>query len=159
MLKLKPKIYLDTNIYGRLFDDLSDPILYAEAIACLSIFKFIEQEKFYLITSDVLELEINQTEPLKRNRIIPLLSLSQQHIKLNNEIIQSAKLLENKINLSGPDALHLAFAIKGGSKYFITQDKQILNKTDKINQTFNNQTNLIITNALSLIQQIYGYKQ
>lgn len=154
MAKSKLKIYLDTNIYGRLFDDLSAPIVYTEAIACLSIFKFIADEKIILITSDILDLEINQTELVKRNRIKLLLPLAKFYVKLDNQIIKLAHFLESKIQISGSDALHLASAIKGKADYFITQDKRMLKKSNKVEQILKQQNiNLIITNSLSFIQE------
>ncbi len=154
MAKSKLKIYLDTNIYGRLFDDLSDPLIYTEAVACLSIFKFVANRKISLITSDILYLEINQTEPVKRNRIQLLLPLARQHAKLDNRVIQLSHLLEDRIKISGSDAMHLASAIKGESDYFITQDKQILKMGNMINQISKEQgINLIITNCLLFLQK------
>jgi len=153
MPQAKLKIYLDTNIYGRPFDDKRDPIIYTEAMAAWTIFYFVAQGKLALISSDILCLEVNKTNPLRRERIAQLLPLATHRVKFNNQTKNLAKLLEDKTNIGGYDAVHLSSASIGQANYFITQDKKILKSATIIENLLKSQGfSLSITDLLSFIK-------
>tara|TARA_Y100000310_G_scaffold25069_1_gene24024 strand:- start:2913 stop:3371 length:459 start_codon:yes stop_codon:yes gene_type:complete len=148
MRKVKLKIYCDTNIYSRPFDQILNSRIHLEAMACLKIFNLAYNNKIYLTSSDILKFEILNASPEKQLLIGPLLKLCQKHIKQTNTIKDLALLINKDANLAPRDSLHLASAIIGKINFFITCDQKILRKNK--NHLFNS---IIILNPIELIYQ------
>lgn len=136
MPKPKLKIYLDTNVYGRLFDDWSQPKVLAEAQASSAILSLVKQGKFYLISSDILSAEVFKGKPDKRLKVLPLLQLASKRISENSVILQLALKIKQQCQLHDKDALHLASAIAGQAIIFITCDERVSKKTVCLEQQF-----------------------
>lgn len=122
------KIYIDTSVYNRLFDDQSQPKIRMETIGFIAIMKLIELRKLNLVSSSVLEYE-NERNPLhyRKIQIRHYLSLADFYQKLNKSIKERAGTLE-KEGIDPIDALHLASAEEAGARYFLTCDEAIIKK-------------------------------
>ena len=122
------KIYFDTSVLNRIFDDQSQPKIYLEATATLVLFQLIEKGKITLVTSEINEYE-NDKNPFdeRKSFIKRALSKSSLYQSIDAEIMDRAKQIE-KMGIKGIDALHLACAEKMESDYFLTCDNEILKK-------------------------------
>jgi predicted nucleic acid-binding protein len=130
MKKEKLKIYLDTSVYNRPFDDQGQTRIRLEAEAFLLILEKAISGTIRIIASSALEYE-NSRNPFieRKERITSYLSVASKSISLNDIIKSRALILENT-GLDPIDALHLAFA-ETSADYFLTCDDGILKKTKK----------------------------
>lgn len=122
------KIYLDTSVLNRIFDDQSQPRIYLEATSMLIVFMLIEYQSIELVSSDVLLFE-NYRNPYDERRIFVSLILQKaSNIQpISDKILARAQEIE-KDNIRGLDALHLACAEELEVDYFITCDDRIIKK-------------------------------
>lgn len=134
----KIRIYADTNIYCRPFDDLSIPKIALEAESARIIFERIpEKTNFILLGSDILEIEIQKIKNVqKRFWASSLLSLCKEKIEESDRVKDLAEEIFSEIKLSPRDSIHLASAILGGVKYFLTFDSDFLRKADLIKRKY-----------------------
>ncbi len=132
-------VMLNTNVYGRPYDDLRQDKILKEAldsshIFLLSTLKFIE-----IKSSDVLFAELNliKDKP-KRDIILSLIKhAAKERIKLNNKVIEIADGIFTILK-DYMDSLHIAFAVVGNCQYFVTCDDEIINKVQKIESFLKN---------------------
>ena len=120
------KIMLDTNIFGRPYDDIGQERIRKEAAIARQIFQLSVQKKIVLVSSDVLFAEISLIkDEAKKEMILTLVKeLCFTHIVLSEEIT----LIADKIYLflnDYMDALHVAFCAMAECDYFITCDDEI----------------------------------
>ncbi|GCA90062.1 hypothetical protein MiTa_03417 [Microcystis aeruginosa NIES-4264] len=54
MTKVKLKVYLDTSVLNRIFDDQTQARIYLESISMQLIFLLVENEAIEIVSSDVL---------------------------------------------------------------------------------------------------------
>ncbi|MFZ2727816.1 MAG: PIN domain-containing protein [Methylococcaceae bacterium] len=134
-------IYLDTCSLQRPLDDRSQPRIYLEAEAVLTLLRLVEAEKLKLLSSDVLQFEISNIADLNRKseaQLMLKLAWRTASIQLNT------RQLAEQIIATGIkpfDALHAAVAIENQVHYFCTCDDKLLKKLKTLN--FNQQTNII----------------
>ncbi len=114
MLKEKTKVYLDTSVYNRPFDDQDQTRIRLETEPFLSILEKAVAGSIIIISSSALLYE-NKQNPFdeRRERISSYLSIASKVIRLNDSIRKKALLLENK-GIGSIDALHLSSAEFGG---------------------------------------------
>lgn len=124
---------LNTNVYGRLYDDLKQDRILKEALDSSHIFLLATLKFIEIKSSDVLFAELNliKDKP-KRDIILSLIKHAvKERIKLNSKVIEIADgifvFLKDYM-----DSLHIAFAVIGNCQYFITCDDDIINKAQKI---------------------------
>jgi predicted nucleic acid-binding protein len=121
-------IYLDTCSIQRPLDDRSQPRIYMEAEAILTILRLVEAEELQLLSSDVLNFEVSRIVNTNRK------AEAQTLLKLANTVASvksSTKALSEQIIATGIkpfDALHAAVAIENGACYFCTCDDKLLKK-------------------------------
>jgi predicted nucleic acid-binding protein len=98
-----------------------------------------------LVWSYVLKYE-NSRNPFdaKRYAIARWEGLSSQFVMMTNEIVVTAEEIAT-MGVKSTDALHVACAIAGNCRYFITVDKRLLNYRDN---------RIILCNPLEFINQI-----
>lgn len=121
-------LYLDTSVYNRPFDNVSQPRIWLEALAFAAILQMREAGKVKLVSSDALEYENSRNPFLDRKTWVNFyLSLAATYQQLDNSIRIRAQGLENQ-GLGSVDALHLACAEKVGAGYFITCDDRIIKR-------------------------------
>ena len=129
-------IYADTNIYSRPFDDKSQFRITLEIEACLIIFEAIKKGEFSCLNSDILKLEIERNNPLKKIYIKPLLRICKYHISQTGKIEKLAENIYKNCNIFPRDFLHIASAITGKAKYFLTCDDALVKKHNCIEKDF-----------------------
>ncbi|MCI0622694.1 MAG: PIN domain-containing protein [Acidobacteria bacterium] len=119
-------IYLDTNVYSRPFDDQTQADIQEEANAFLEIMAEIKAGKLTLLGSDILDFEAhNILSEEKRAKIKDSLELCDKHLESSEEVRNLAKRIQNDCHIRARDALHIASAIKGQARYFLSCDKKV----------------------------------
>lgn len=122
------RLYLDTSVYNRPFDDLSQPRIWLEALAFAVILQMREASSVELVNSDVLEFENSRNPFLHRKTWVSFyLSLAAEYQESDESIRKRAQGLENQ-GLGPVDALHLACAEEARAEYFITCDNRIIKR-------------------------------
>jgi len=122
------RLYLDTSVYNRPFDNVSQPRIWLEALAFAAILQMREAGSVKLVNSDVLEYENSRNPFLHRKTwVSSYLSLAVAYQELDDSIRMRAQSLE-KQGLGSVDALHLACAEKATARYFITCDDRIIKR-------------------------------
>lgn len=122
-------IYLDTNVYSRPFDDQTQANIQEEANAFLKIIAEVKANKLSLLCSDILDFEVqNILSEEKRAKIEDFLDLCAEHIESSEEVLNVGKRIENNCPVRARDALHIASAILGQARYFLSCDKKVTQK-------------------------------
>jgi len=148
-------VYLDTNVFGRPFDDRSQVRVDIEAQASLAILSMIEQKKCNCLSSDILELEVARSPLPKRIRMRSLIMLCSGHISESREVKNLAVKIFERCQVDARDALHIASACVGKAIYFITCDDEITRKAKTIEEDLSGFAyNLQIMNALNFIKEV-----
>lgn len=85
------RLYLDTSVYNRPFDDTLQPRIWLEALAFAMIMRMIEVGDAQLLSSDVLEFENSKNPfPQRRTWVAFYLSLADYHQRLDAPIRERA---------------------------------------------------------------------
>jgi predicted nucleic acid-binding protein len=126
------RVYLDTNVYGRPFDDQSQERIRQEAEAFVDIFAEVVNGTVTLIGSDILKLEVRwNPEASERERSEAYLAYCAEGVSQSEEVLKMARDLQG-ITLGVRDAIHLASAAIGNAQYFLTCDDRVTSKTSTI---------------------------
>jgi len=122
------KVYLDTSVYNRPFDDQTQPRIWLETLAFAVILQMVEAGSLELVTSSVLEYE-NSRNPflVRRNWVAHCSRLASFYHEVDERIRQRAEELEQQ-GLQPVDALHMACAEATGSEYFLTCDDRVVRR-------------------------------
>lgn len=129
------QLYLDTNVWGRPFDEQTQDRIQKETNAFFKILEGVQYLQIYkIIGSLILDDEIEQIEgSMKKEAVKTLVDLFIiQKIDTFSISLQSEL---KEIGLKEKDALHIAFAIDNVD-YFITCDDEILSKSQEIERRF-----------------------
>lgn len=119
-------IYLDTNVYARPFDDQTQATIQAEANAFLEIMAEVKSGKLLLLGSDILAFEaVNILSEEKSTKVAAHLALCEQQIASSAEVLALGKRIHSDCHLRPRDALHIASAIIGRARYFLSCDNQV----------------------------------
>ncbi len=120
------RVYLDTNVYNRPFDDQTQPRIWLETLAFSVILQMIEEKRVALTASSVLAYE-NSRNPfeLRRQWVARCASLANFYQKVDGTIAQRAQVLERQ-GAKAMDALHVACAEAAGCNYFLTCDDRLI---------------------------------
>ena len=119
-------VYLDTNAYSRPFDDQTQADIQAEANAFLEIIAEVKNGKLLLLGSDILDFEVhNVLNEEKRTWIEDYLSLCHKHSENSEDLLNLGKQIQSDCHLRARDALHIASAIIGQARYFLSCDKKV----------------------------------
>ena len=126
------KVYLDTSIYHRPFDDQTQPKIFLETQAVAIILQMVETRTVDLVSSSVLEYE-NSRNPysIKQEAMNRYLQMAGARQIVNEAIRQRSEQLEHN-RLKAVDALHVACAEAISSDYFITCDKRLINRCSEL---------------------------
>ena len=102
---------LNTNVFCRPFDDLTDDTAKEEAKSAESIFSLAQQKRIDIISSDVLYDEVDLIEDRTKNESVYYLikTVEKERISTNENIILLSDALNNIIK-DYNDCLHIAFA-------------------------------------------------
>ncbi len=119
-------IYLDTNVYVRPFDNQNQKKIRDETNAFLKIVDGIKDGRLILLGSDILEFEVeNVLDTEKRNLIRDYLELCSEHCESSEDVLNLGKRLQSECRVRARDALHIASAILGGARYFLSCDGKV----------------------------------
>jgi predicted nucleic acid-binding protein len=122
-------IYFDTNVYSRPFDDQTKAGIAAEANAFLEIVEAVRAGKLKLVGSDILLFEVyNILSQDKRAKVESYLDLFSEHVKSSEEILNLGRQFERECYLRARDALHVASAVFGNARYFLSCDQKVTQK-------------------------------
>lgn len=129
------RINLDNCCFNRPFDDQSQFRIRLEPEAKLKIQSDIENRKFELVWSYILDPE-NAANPFEeRSKSIQRWrKVAEIVVKEDAAILKRGNRLK-QMGLRSKDALHIACAISAGCEFFITTDDNILNKKELIPET------------------------
>jgi len=124
----KIKVYLDNCAYNRPFDDQSQIRISLEAQAKLYIQRLIINRELHLVYSYMSVYENSENPNTEhRNSIQSFFLNAAEFIGIEQaEIIVKRADEIKRWNIKSNDAIHLACAIEGKCKYFITTDDGIL---------------------------------
>ena len=116
-------IYPDTNVYARPFVDQTQPIIQAEADAFLTIIDAIKAQKLQILKSDMLLFEVyNILSEEKRSKVLEYVKFCTHHIESSGKVLELGKQIQQQCSLRARDALHIASAMLGNARYFLSCD-------------------------------------
>lgn len=119
-------IYCDTNVYSRPFDDQAQAAIQAEANAFMEIITKVRGGGLRLLGSDILEFEVfNIFKEDKREKVRSYLDLCSEHVKSASEVLELGKSIQDDCQLRPRDALHVASAITGQARFFLSCDNKV----------------------------------
>lgn len=130
-MKKRVKVYLDTSVYNRPFDNQSQSQIRLEAEAFLSILEKAVSGGISIIGSSTLLYE-NSRNPFaeRKERVASYLAVASKVILASDAVKKRALSLELS-GIAPLDALPLACAETGGAEYFVTSDYGIIKKAKK----------------------------
>jgi predicted nucleic acid-binding protein len=148
------KIYLDTCVWGRPFDDQTDKRISEETVAFFEIAWKVDSGEVEIIGSDVLFAELEDiSDEGKRERIRLLASRAiSWSVRLDEGVKGIALELEKSCKSYGADSLHIASALKGEADFFITTDYELMKKKKCIKQKFD----IDVKNPIDFVRNLYG---
>lgn len=122
------RLYLDTSVLNRPFDDQKQPRIWLETLAFSLVLSLIEAGEGELVSSPIHALE-NARNPLSVRRlwVTRCLSLATHSVPLSDAIRDRA----NELAAAGQepmDALHLACAESAGAGWFLTCDDRLIKR-------------------------------
>ncbi|MEQ8754422.1 MAG: PIN domain-containing protein [Coleofasciculus sp. G1-WW12-02] len=122
------RVYLDTSVYNRPFDDQTQPKIFLETQAVILILQMAEAQLINLVSSSVLDYE-NSLNPfqIKQQAMNRYLQMATTRQQVDETIRQRAEQLEQQV-IKAIDSLHVACAEAANSDYFITCDKRLINR-------------------------------
>jgi predicted nucleic acid-binding protein len=122
------KLYLDTSVYNRPFDNQTQPRIWLETLALALVLQLVETDEAILVNSSVLEFE-NTRNPLalRQDWMSRCLQQAKIYQLVDPSIRARAEYLE-KSGLKAIDALHVSCAEAAEADYFLTCDDRLLKK-------------------------------
>lgn len=124
-------IYLDNCCLNRPFDDQSSPRIHLEAEAVKTVINLIESGEWQLVTSPVLQLEINKTSNEKKRRSLHgINNLAVDRIEIGSDVKNRAKQFE-VLGIQAFDAAHLACA-ENNADVLLTVDVKFIKRANAI---------------------------
>ncbi|MEH1934841.1 MAG: PIN domain-containing protein [Nostoc sp.] len=137
------RVYLDTSIYNRPFDDQTQPKIFLETQAIILILQMIEARLIELVSSSVLEYE-NSRNPFVVNQqsMERYLQIATLRVLVDENIRNRAEQLE-QLGIKSIDALHVACAEASQSDCFITCDRRLINRCQNFSLIVINPNNFI----------------
>lgn len=127
------KIYLDMNVYNRIFDDQNQLRIRFETMAIDIIMELVEKGSHKLVWSFMLKDE-NEGNPYSyRRKYVELLSdACMEVVTPSIRVKEIAKQIMSVSNAKAKDSLHLACAVHAECDCFITCDDRFI-RTIKAN--------------------------
>ncbi len=120
------RLYLDTNVFCRPFDDQVITRIRDETEAFEQILEQLREGRASLVISEILIFEIQRIiQPTKRAKGVGYLRLAKDYHSMREETLALARRLVRRFKLQPRDALHVAGALLEESDYFLTCDDGI----------------------------------
>ena len=122
------RLYLDTSVLNRPFDDQKQPRIWLETLAFSLVLSLIEAGEAELISSPIHTLENSRSPlPVRRLWVARCLRLATHSVPLTEAIRTRARELAGT-GQKPLDALHLACAEATGADYFLTCDDRLIRR-------------------------------
>lgn len=120
-------------VYNRPYDDQTDLKIKLETVACHIIFNRIQNNKFNLAWSFLLEFE-NELNPysVRKNEIKIIANMAKYFIEPSQKILHQSEKIE-QARIKGNDAVHLACALIGNCDFFISCDEKLIKRANTLN--------------------------
>jgi predicted nucleic acid-binding protein len=126
------KLYCDTNVYNRCFDEQNQLRIRLECTAIEGIYAMAEAGVLELTWSFILDYENSRNPHADRKEWVALLSrICTDTIAPSPQILSSARRFMNLRKLKPRDALHVACAQHGGCDFFITCDDALIQRASR----------------------------
>lgn len=123
---MEVKIYADTNIYLRPFDDWRNQRIALEGLASLEFWRMAkENSRIYIMSSDLVKLELCKLEHQQTKQARLYLQFARRNLSNRKNIEKYAERIIEEFHFSANDAMHLSFAKNSGCNYFITCDREL----------------------------------
>jgi predicted nucleic acid-binding protein len=127
-----PRLYLDCCCLNRPFDDIGQESIRIEVVALEIIMETVYSGRWILMGSDVLLFEINKIkDSARREALKTMLSFATEWVPMDPAIVRFAEILHTN-GVDQFDALHLASAGMGGADVFLTVDKRLYRKVQRL---------------------------
>ncbi len=122
------RVYLDTSVYNRPFDDQTQKKIALETEAVLLILEMINNREIELVNSEPIEYEnLFNSDLTRQETITNFLTLATIYQKMEQSEEKRAKQLQNQ-GIKLLDSYHVACAEASQSNYFITCDRRLINR-------------------------------
>lgn len=123
-------IYLDTCVFCRPFDELSNQRIIQESNAVAQIIRRVDAGEFEVISSTILLAEISLiSSTIKQESVLLLVKEVADRSVIPTETTKGLAIeLMQECAIDAMDALHIAVAIENKVELFLTTDDIILNK-------------------------------
>ena len=144
------KIYLDVCCLNRPFDEQKQARIRLETEAILEIINYCQAEIWTLITSNVLEAEINQTPNKERIENVKKILLIAKIKVLSGDWLKERTEELRKLGFTSYDAAHIASAERAKADIFLTTDDRLVRKS----HTFTQLLKVKVNNPLQWLAQI-----
>jgi predicted nucleic acid-binding protein len=100
--------------------------MHMESEAIITILRHIEYSDWVLLSSGIVNYEINNTSDIERKeRLLSLVDLASEFISINDEIHDRAKKIQ-EFGIKTYDSLHIACAENGHADVFLTTDDRLI---------------------------------
>ena len=147
---------LNTNVYCRPLDDLTDKNVELEAKCAKELFNFARNEMVLIISSEILFYEINFIEEKDKREIVFHLAKNVENrmIDITSDVEKLADQIEAYMK-DYADCLHIALAALSNCNYLVTCDRELLRKAKTIESfLFKHNFKLHIINPIKVIQKV-----
>ena len=142
------KIYMDVCCLNRPFDDQTMDRIRIESDAVLAILSKCISGDWHLLSSEVLDIEIENTrDEWKKSKVYELYNLAEEKIMLNDKIIKRAYEIQSS-GIKSFDSLHVASAEYSKADIFLTTDKNLLRAARRL------KLDIIIANPLNWFMEV-----
>lgn len=121
------KLYLDTNVYNRPFDDQTQPRIWLETLAFAVILQMLDAGSVSLVRSSVTDYENSRNPFPSRRRWVERCLAGADFYQRVDEGIRARAAKLDEAGLRPLDALHLASAEAAESSFFLTCDDRLMN--------------------------------
>ena len=144
------KIYIDMCCWNRPFDDQTQTRIHLEAEAVLAIVMEIERRRWTLVSSEVVDAEIDIIRSAnRRERVRNFVPHRLEQIKIDGQIVSRAVVLES-LGFSGADALHLAAAESARADVLLTTDDRLF----RLAKRHDRRLHIRVDNPLTWLQTV-----
>lgn len=145
------KVYLDTCVWGRPFDDQSVERICRETEAFFEIAWRVDAGKIEMVASDALHAEIEDIgDKSKREKVQALITkAAKSSVPLDSKVLKMAKSMVKKCGLGGKDSLQVSSAKVGGAKYFVTVDEDLIAKAECLRRA----SDIILIDPVRFVRQ------
>ena len=158
-MRLVERVYLDTNVYCRPFDDQIDRRIRMDSEAFVEIADAALRGKIVIVSSDYVKFEIEKiVDPLKRKDVRGFeRTLASVNVASDKQIISLARKFSVECGLNPLDALHVSAACLGKSDWFLTCDDEILQNGRCIEETAAKERyKLKVRNPINYLEEKHG---